>query len=198
MTNDAKRRALVLLLLTVIAAALIGAALSRLEFQAGIPLPGVGDSQEEIPQEEAPRLLISIGALVKIALVIVLILAAVYTGFKFRKKIPWREILAPAFFTLTFSMIALCILFSLQGVIITFDPQAPEILMPETVLETQPLGPVNTNLTWVVWIGLALLLILIGARLLLWPREPGRIPDAVQRRRSRRFANCKPARISGT
>jgi hypothetical protein len=180
MANDAKRRALVLFLLTVIAAALIGAALSRLEFQAGIPLPGVGDSEVKITQEETPKILISIGGLVKIALVVVLILVAVYAGFKLRRKIPWREILAPAIFTFTFSMIALCILFSLQGVIVTFDAQAPEILMPQTVIEAQPLGPINTGLTWVVWIGLALVLFLFGVRLFFWPREPGRIPDAVQ------------------
>ncbi len=180
MTNDAKRRAMVLLLLTVIAAAWIGAALSRLEFQAGIPLPGVGDSQVKIPEDEAPKIFISIGGILKIALVVVLILAAVYAGFKFRKKIPWREILAPALFTLTFSMIAIFLLFILQGVVVTFDPQAPEILMPQTVIEPQPLGPINTGLTWVVWIGLALVLILIGVRLFFWPRGITRLPDAVQ------------------
>jgi len=180
MTNDVKRRALVLLLLTVIAAVLIGAALSRLEFQTGIPLPGIGDFQMGIPQKEAPKISISIVAMVKIALVVVLILAAIYSGFKFRKKIPWRDILAPAFFTIIVSIIALWILFTLQRVSINFDAQAPEILMPETIIETQPVGPLKTNLAWLVWIGLALGLILIGVRLFFWQREPKRIPDAVQ------------------
>jgi protein-S-isoprenylcysteine O-methyltransferase Ste14 len=181
MTNDGKRRALFLLLLTGIAAVLIGAALSRLEFQAGIPLPGVGDFQIGNPQKEAPKISISIVAMFKIAFVVGLILAAVYTGVKFRKKIPWREILAPAFFTLIFSMIVLSILFTLQGVHINFDVQAPEILMPEPIINPPPLVPVNTNWTWLVWIGLALGLILIGVRLFFWTREPNRISDAVQR-----------------
>ncbi|MGD0174199.1 MAG: DUF4129 domain-containing protein [Anaerolineales bacterium] len=179
MTNDAKHRALVLLLLTVIAAVLIGAALSRLEFQAGIPLP-IGDFQMGLPQKEAPKISISIVAMAKIALVVVLILVAIYSVFKFRKKIPWRDILAPAFFTIIVSMIALWILFTMQGVRINFDAQAPEILMPTPIIESRPLGPLKTDLTWLVWIGLALGLILIGVRLFFWQREPNRIPDAVQ------------------
>ena len=180
MTNDVKRRALVLLFLTVIAAVLIGAALSRLEFHAGIPLPGMGDFQTGLQQKEAPKISVSILAMIKIAAVVVMILAAIYTAFKYRKNIPWRDILAPAFFTITVSMIALWILFTLQRVSINFDAQAPEILMPEPIIEPQPVAPFNTNLTWLVWIGLALGLILIGVRLLFWRREPNRIPDAVQ------------------
>jgi hypothetical protein len=181
MTDDAKRRALVLLLMTVLAAALIGAALSRLEFQPGIPLPGVGWFWGRTSQKDVPKISIPIVTMVKITFVVLLILAAIYTGVKFRKKIPWREILAPAFFTLTFSMIALFLLFTLQGIRINFDVQAPEIPTPEIIVESQPLGPLNTNLTWLVWVGLALGLILLGVRLFFWRREPDRIPDAVQR-----------------
>lgn len=180
MTNDAKRRALVLLLLTVIAAVVIGAALSRFEFHAGIPLPGTGDFQIGLQQKEAPKISVSILAMIKIAAVVVMILAAIYTAFKFRKNIPWRDILAPAFFTLIVSMIALWILFTLQRVSINFDAQAPEILMPVPIIEPQPIAPFNANLTWLVWIGLALGLILIGVRLFFWQREPNRIQDAVQ------------------
>jgi hypothetical protein len=180
MTNDVKRRALFLLILTIMAAALIGAALSRLEFQAGIPLPGVGESQVEIPEDETPTMSISILTLIKIVLVVVLILAAFYIGIKFRKKIPWRDLLAPAFFTTILSLIVLCLLFFLQGVKVNFNTEAPEFLLPDPVLEGRPLGPVNTDLMWLVWIGLALGLLLIGVRFLLWRREPGRLPDAVQ------------------
>jgi hypothetical protein len=180
MTNDSKRRALVLLFLTAMAAALIGAGLSRLEFQAGTPLPEVGESPVELSEDETPTLSVSIGAVVKIILAVVLILAVVYTAVKFRRKIPWRDLLAPALFTVILSLTVLCLLFLLQGVRINFDTEAPEIQMPETMAGGQPLGPVNTDLMWLVWIGLALGLLLIGVRLFFWPREPSRTPDAVQ------------------
>jgi len=95
--------------------------------------------------------------------VIILIVAIAYAGFKYRKKIAWREILVPMFFITILALLGLAILFLLQGVKIDFETVTPEILQPEIRFEGPPLGPVTPNLIGLVWIGLAAGLILFGA-----------------------------------
>jgi hypothetical protein len=185
MTADAKRMTLALFILAVAAVVLTAAAIPRMEFQPGIPLPDMGFSEAEPTPEYIPVITISFGTLIKMILGVILLAAAVYAAFKLRNMISWREILVPVFSIALAALIGLALLLSLQGVKIDFQPLAPETLPPEIAIEGPPLGPVSPNLIWMVWIGLAAGLILLGARILFWTAGRSRAEDAVAREAER-------------
>jgi hypothetical protein len=182
MTVNAKRMTLALFLLAVVAIVLVAAALPLLELQPGIPLPDLGIGPgEEPPPEPVQAITVSFGTLIKIILVIILLVVALYTGYKWRKQVSWKEVLVPALSITMMALIGLAILFAIQGVTIDWEAQTPEVLPPVVYLEGPPLGSVNPNLIWLVWIGLASGLILIGIRIFILTMRRPRSEDAVKR-----------------
>jgi hypothetical protein len=180
MSVDAKRMTLALFLLAAAAIVLIAAAMPRLALQPGIPLPNMDFHGEDLPPESIPVISISFVTVIKMVLGIFLLAAAVYAGYKLRKKISWRELLVPVVFIAVTAVIGLALLLSLYGVQIDFQTLEPEILPPEIVLEGPPLGPADPNLIWIVWIGLAAGLVLLGTRILFWKPGRSRPGDAVE------------------
>ncbi len=181
MTVNSKRMTLALFILAVTAIALAAAAIPRLEFQPGIPLPNMNFSGEDLPPESIPVISISFVTFIKMVLGISLLAAAVYAGYKLRKRVSWKEILVPALSIAVMALIGLAILISLQGAKIEFTTLEQVTLPPEIILEGPPLGPVDPNLIRMVWIGLAAGLILFGARILFWTAGRSRPEDTVER-----------------
>jgi hypothetical protein len=185
MNVNAKRMALALFILAVAAIVLIAAAIPRLELQPGIPLPGSELGWEDVTPVPIPVVSISLITLLKMILGIFLLATGVYAGYKLRKLVSWKELLAPVLSIAVVALIVLAILLSLQGVHIDFQAKAPEILPPEIKMEGPPLGPVDPNLIWMVWIGLAAGLILFGAGIFFWTAGRSRPEDAVEREAER-------------
>ncbi len=180
MTNDAKRRTLALLLLTIGAAVLIAMGLPYLKFQPSNPLPDLQVTPEKHTSESAPAVAVSISATAQTIFAIVLLTGTALAGIKYRKKIPWKEILIPAISITVLALIGLVIRFALQGVPLGFSGQPPKIL-PQVNFESPSLGPVNPNLIWLVWIGLAVGMISIGVWILFWSAGRSRPDDPLKR-----------------
>jgi hypothetical protein len=180
MTVDAKRRTLALLLLTIGAAVLIAMGLPYLKFQPSAPLPELQKTTEKLTPESVPAITFSVSATAQMITAIVLLAAAAFAGFKFRKKIPWREILIPSISIAVLALIGLIIRFALQGVHLGFSGRPPEIL-PQVNFESPSLGPVNPNWIWLVWIGLAIGMISIGVWFLFWSAGRSRTEDPLKR-----------------
>ncbi len=163
MPTTVKRRALLFLLLAVLATALLAAALPQLELKTGIPLPagegGVGPAMEESP----PGIAVSVSTLFKAILGILLLLAAAYCLVMLPRHVPWKEMLNPTLFVVVLLVALAAILLSLSNVRIVTAPQEPEILPPAIPQAGPPLGPLPSFLIWLVWAGLAALLVLLAA-----------------------------------
>jgi hypothetical protein len=180
MTVDAKRVTIALFLLAVAAVVLVAAAIPQLALQPGIPLPDVDFHGEDLPPESIPVISISFVTLIKMLLGVFLLGTAVYAGYKLRNKISWREMLVPVVSIAVMALVGLAILLSLHGARIDFQTLEPETLPPEVVFEGPPLGPVDPNLIWIIWIGLAAGLVLLGVRILFWKAGGSRPGDAVE------------------
>jgi LPXTG-motif cell wall-anchored protein len=162
MSDDAKRKTLIFLLLTVGCMVLLAVALPRLDLKPGIPLPKWGGGTLPSPSESQPNAAISLSTFFKALLEAVGVIVALYCIYKFLKGVPWKEILGPALRIALLASLVIVILFAFANLHIT--PGAPvEVLPPELKLEEgPPLGPPPAILIWLVWIGLGLLLGLLG------------------------------------
>ena len=162
MSDDAKRKRLLFLLLAASLMILIAAALPQLELKPGIPLPKWEGSAMLSPVESQPEVLIPISTLFKALLEVVGILVSIYCVYKILKGVPWKEIIGPALRIALLAVVAIVILFALANLHITSEPLAPEILPPELKPAGPPLGPPPAILIWLVWIGLGVMLIMLG------------------------------------
>ena len=162
MTDNAKRTTLTFLLLAVIVTILIAAALPQLELKPAIPLPTGEGGPGRLPTEDTLGVSISVNTFFKVILEVIVGLILVYSGYKSLKGIPWKDLLVPALFTAALALVALGILFVLLRVRVTFKPLEPEILPPDLNLKGPPLGPLPPGLIWLVWIGLAMMIVLLG------------------------------------
>ena len=166
MTDDAKRKAVIFLLLTVITMVLIAASLPMLEIEPAIPLP-VWEESTTLPIKDSPEVAISIGTVFKTILVVIVALVLAFSVYKFIKGVPWKEILGPALLMAALTSGGLVILFALTKVHITLMPLEPEILPPVLKNDGPPLGTPSISLIRLVWIGLAMVIILLG----IWVRN---------------------------
>jgi hypothetical protein len=161
MTNSAKRRALILLLLTALVTMLLAAALSQLELQKGIPLPGTSNGVGGSPVEEGGSVSVNISTFAKIAFAIMFLLVILYIIARLRLKPNWKEI-AQAFVVIAVISLALTgILFAFADARVTSDPLQPEMLPTEVRLPGPDLAPVPPGLLWLVWAGLGVITILL-------------------------------------
>jgi hypothetical protein len=98
----------------------------------------------------------------KALLEVVVILVSIYCGYKILRAVPWKEILGPALFIAVLTLVAAIILFALTNSHITSESLAPQVLPPELKREGPPLGSPPAILVWLVWIGLGVMIVVLG------------------------------------
>ncbi len=162
MSDDAKRKRLLFLLLAASLMILIAAALPRLEFQPGIPLPKWEGSTRWSSIETQPDVSISFSTFFKALLAVVMILVLLYCVYNFIRGVPWKKILGPALLIATLALVVILILSALTNLHITSEPLAPEVLPPELQPAGPPLGSPPAILIWLVWIGLGAMIVMLG------------------------------------
>jgi hypothetical protein len=184
MADDAKHKAILFILLAAIAMVLIAAVLPRLKIEPGIPLPGWEESGT-LPIADTPNVAISIGTFFKAILDIIVVLVLAFSVYKFIRGVPWKEILRP--FTLMGSLatVALTVLFALTKIHIVLRPLEPEILPPALKSNGPPLGSPPIGLIWLVWIGLAVVIVLLGFWIRNWRTHRTRAADSLKREAKR-------------
>lgn len=179
MTNDAKHKTLIFLLLVVIATVMIAAALPQLELKPGIPLPEArGTSEARLP--ENPPIVAIPGEFrftAIMAAVVIAVLALVVGGYRLSKEFSWKKVPWPALIIALLALVVLGILFSQIGV---SDPLEPELLPPESKLDGPPLGSLPPGLVWLVWIGLVGLIGFLGVWAIRRPAGQTRAHDPVK------------------
>ncbi len=162
MSDDAKRKRLIFLLVAAGLMVLIAAALPQLELKPGIPLPKWESSGTPSSIEGHPDVSISISTFFKALLEVVAILVSIYCVYKILKGVPWKEILGPALRMALLALVAIVILSALANLHLTSEPLAPEVLPPELTHEGPPLGSPPAILVWLVWIGFGLMIVVLG------------------------------------
>lgn len=173
MTDIVKRKTLIFLLLAAIVTGLVAASLPRLELKPGLPLPARKSQQEPLPPDQTtPPLSVSLNTFLVAVAEITLIAVAAYSVYKLLRGVPWREILGPSLIIAALALALVGALFALLKVRIHFEPQIPEILPP--AVEGLPLGPVPSGLIWLVGIGLAVGIVLLGIWFIRRPAQQAR------------------------
>jgi len=162
MSDAAKRKRLILLLLAASLMIFIAAALPQLELQPGLPLPKWEGSAGPSPIESQPDMSMSINTFFKALLEVVGIVVSIYCVYKILKGVPWKEILGPALRIALLALVAVVILFALANFHVTPEPLAPEVLPPGLKPEGPPLGSPPEILVWLVWIGLGVMIVVLG------------------------------------
>lgn len=162
MSDDAKRKRLLFLLLAASLMILIAAALPQLELKPGIPLPKWDGSAGPSPIESQPDVSISFSTFSKALLEVVGILVLVYCVYKFLRGVPWKEILGPALRIGLLTLAAIVFLFALANLHLTSESPPPEVLPPILKREGPPLGSPPAILVWLVWIGLGVTIVVLG------------------------------------
>lgn len=180
MTDDAKHKALLFLLLATLALILIAAALPRLELKPGIPLPGIADAKTAPDAEETSEVMISAGTFVRVLVIVLAVLAVALGAYAAIKGIPWRDLLVPGLTIALAALIVMAALFALQGVSVEPALEVPEVLPPEVAPAGEPLGPLPDALVWLVALGLAAALALLGTWLVYRRRAGPPAGDALR------------------
>ncbi len=177
MPDNRKRKTLIFFLVTVILTFLVAAALPRLDLQPGTPLPAFQGAPTTTP-DQPPQTTISISTFLKAVLGSILVLVLGYFIYQARKGLHWKEILLPALVVGILTMLALYILFAVFDVHINFDFSTPDILPPAVDIKIPPLGAPPAGLLWLVWVGLALVLVFLGLWLIWWRTRPAPLTDS--------------------
>jgi hypothetical protein len=154
MPAETKRKAFTFLLMAVVLTALIAATLPRLELKPGISLPSAEMGEENVSQEQAPAVSVSINTFFLAALEIISALVIAYGSYKLLKGASWRKIPAPALFLAVLAMGVFYIFFLLAGGHIKSDPYVPEVYPTDLNIPGGALGPLPQGLIWWAWIGL--------------------------------------------
>jgi hypothetical protein len=163
MSDDAKRNRLIFLLLAASLMVLIAAALPQLELKPGIPLPKWEGGTLPSPIDSQPNVTISLSTFFKALFEVVGLIVALYCLYKFLKGVPWKDILGPALRIGLVAGVAIAILFAFANLQITPGSLASEVLPPELHLEERPpLGSPPAILVRLVWIGLGIMLLILG------------------------------------
>ncbi len=163
MSDDAKRKRLIYLLVTASLMVVIAAALPHLELKPGIPLPKWDRGTLPSPIDSQPEETISLSTFFKALFEVVGIIVAIYCIYKFLRGVPWKEILGPALRIALIAGVIIVIIFALANLHITPGSPISEVLPPELKLEEgPPLGSPPDLLIWLIWIGLGLMLLVLG------------------------------------
>jgi len=174
MPDNLKRKTLAFFILAVIVTVLIAAALPALDLQPGIPLPFQRDASGTIQADSLPQVSISMSTFLKSVLGFILVLVGAYFGYKLIRGVPWKQILVPASFLAILTFVIVAILFLFLNVHTNFDFSTPDVLPPAVNITPPALGPLPAGLLWLVWGGLAALIVLLGIWLIRWRVQASR------------------------
>lgn len=164
MAAEARRKALVFLLIVLGTTILIGTGLPRLDFQPAMPLPKLENGQViASPSEITPLVGISVSSLFTILLIILLVVMVGLLIYRLIKRVNWKQFLSD-FFRYIFIILVISGIFALvmsalpksQGTSYSElpPPPAPEV--------RAPLGPVPSSVIWLVGILLASLIVAVS------------------------------------
>jgi hypothetical protein len=164
MTGSAKRKTLILFGLVMIITMIIGASLSQLELQPGMPLPRLQDNNVVAPPtEEEPLLAISISKFVVIFFALILAGSILYMIYKLIRGTDWKELASFFRMTVVISLVVSGVVFLIMLLPKSESSLAMEMPTPTPEpVATSPLGPVPPLLLWLVGIGLLVISILVG------------------------------------
>jgi hypothetical protein len=168
MKFDVKQCALIFLFLALLITVAIAAALPQLELKPGIPLPVQPGSSSASSTESFPLLLISFSTLLKAMLGVILLSVLAYSFFQVLRGFSWKEIWGPSIFIALAGAVAVYVIFALSKINVTIQPEAVEVLPPAVNITGPQLEPLPQGLIWFVLIGLAILMILLGLRYIIW------------------------------
>ncbi len=181
MTDDLKRKSLAFLLLAAVATILLAAALPQLTLKPGIPLPDWGNEAGTLATDELRGVTISVNTLFKAIVVVIVGLVLAYVAYRFLRGRSWKEIFKesaePILMIVVLALIVLAIIFILTRVHVTAQPVETETLPPSIKVNGPPLGLPPTNLIWLVWIGLAVVVALLAIWIIHWKTSQARAGD---------------------
>jgi hypothetical protein len=162
MSQVAKRRALIFLVLALTTTLVIGAGLPRLRLQPGLPLPRLPDAgpAAELPESGSSGF-IPVSRSVLLLLLICLGAFLLFGLYRLLRGVPWKDILSSSvYFLLPIA------LFGLLALAISLLPSVRDLgvesLPAPKGLEFGALGPAPPVLAWLVGLGLLAALILLA------------------------------------
>jgi hypothetical protein len=177
MTDETKRKAIIFLILAALITVLLAAALPQFELQKGVPLPA-GSNQTKTADDDVlePPLLISLQTYLKSVIGLFLLIVTIYLAVKWRRQMNLRDTVQILLVIAAASLILTSLLYAFSQVEISIIPTAVEILPPEIPAVGMPLAPVPASLLWLVWVGLAgvILLLVIGMMRVRFQQKGGR------------------------
>ena len=156
---------------------ILAAALPRLEFQPGMPLPSLQHGElVAAPDEEEPYVSISTTKFILVFIGIVLTGATLYSAYQLFRGADWRLISAFLRYILLISVMIGCLVFLVMLIPnsnISTPAEIP-VATPQPVV-TSPLGSAPPSLLWLVGAGL----LVIGALVVMWAFSPSRQPNPI-------------------
>ena len=152
---------------------ILAAALPRLEFQPGMPLPRLQHGQlVAAPGEKQPYVSISATKFILVIIGILLTGATLYSAYQLVRGTDWRLISSFLRYMLLVSVMIGCLVF-LVMLFSNSNSSAPleiPVATPRPVAVTAPLGAVPPFLLWVVGMGL----LVVGVLVVIWIFTPSR------------------------
>lgn len=177
MTGATKRKTLLMLGAAIFIIVILAAALPRLEFQPGMPLPSLQHGElVAAPDEEEPYVSISTTKFILVFIGIVLTGATLYSAYQLFRGADWRLISAFLRYILLISVMIGCLVFLVMLIPnsnISTPAEIP-VATPQPVV-TSPLGSAPPSLLWLVGAGL----LVIGALVVMWAFSPSRQPNPI-------------------
>lgn len=177
MTGAIKRKTLLMLGAAIFIIVILAAALPRLEFQPGMPLPSLQHGElVAAPDEEEPYVSISTTKFILVFIGIVLTGATLYSAYQLFRGADWRLISAFLRYILLISVMIGCLVFLVMLIPnsnISTPAEIP-VATPQPVV-TSPLGSAPPSLLWLVGAGL----LVIGALVVMWAFSPSRQPNPI-------------------
>ncbi len=189
MTIDRRRKSLAFLGITCLTTLLIAIALPRLEFQAGIPLPGWQDQSKALPVEPVVLPPISVNIFFRAVVGVILVMVFSYCIYKVIKGADWKEILRSLRFSAILGLllqVVIVIMFALAHLPVTDLPAVPAVPPRAVAVNGPALGPLPPVLFWLVWIGLGLVVALMVVWIIHWlgRRKRNRDPLSMEAERA--------------
>jgi hypothetical protein len=162
MSQVAKRRALIFLVLALTTTLVIGVGLPRLRLQPGLPLPRFQDAAPvAVLSESGPPSFIRVSPLARVLLLICLGAFLLFGLYRLLRGTPWNEILSgSAYFLLPLAVLGLLAL-AISLLPVLRDLGAESLPAPKE-LGYADLGPAPPVLAWLVGLGLLAALILLA------------------------------------
>lgn len=180
MTDATKRKAILFLILAAVTTVLLAVTLPQFELQPGVPLPKAERLTNDSPGEgfERPPA-INILTFIETVIGLFLFLAMIYLIARRRRRMNRREIIQILSALAMLSLTVTLILYAMSHVEVSSMPAEVEMLPVEIAIPVAgpPLAPLPASLLWLVWIGLAGLVLLLVIQVARVRARPKVAPD---------------------